>query len=328
MIAVPEGMEQGIEQNEGAILELFEETVDENTESTKDAQGESPQQETHGSWNAEVEAAVGAVPTEGPLVRFHNVTAIPSRGSTLTKSYRALAELPYGDGRSSADDAARTKSAPAWAAPDPDIKSLPEASGVSVATPVSATRQPIVLEPVVIKRNLGRQLVLADDDVTAARKVLRRMAFQAEIDLDLSGVLSEVAAAVARAKDLRHEAESIDRVRQNLKRAGMLGSAVGVPEVLSCPELGPLARRGIVVTTALRGVDVSDVYLMEHAAARGGKERDRFVDGVFAIFGQMCLVDGFFPSNPMPENLLYMYSGQVRMKLCCAGNREGGRRRR
>ncbi|CAN0386229.1 unnamed protein product, partial [Ectocarpus fasciculatus] len=39
------------------------------------------------------------IPAEGPLVRFHNVTTIASRGSTLTRSYRALAELPYGDGQ-------------------------------------------------------------------------------------------------------------------------------------------------------------------------------------------------------------------------------------
>eukprot|EP00752_Nemacystus_decipiens_P005185 g4705.t1 len=254
---------------------------------------------------------------KGPLVRFHNVTTVASRGSTLTKSYRALAELPYGDGTPDGDSSffSRPRSAPAWAAADPEDEDggtpLPLVPAPAPAPEPPLVLRPSALQPVVIKRTVRRQLRLAEDDVATARKVLRRLTFDAEIDLDLAGVLSEVAAAVARAGDLRSEAERIEKVRSNLARAGMLGSAVGVPEVVSCPELGPLARKGVLVTTALRGVDVSDTYVMQHAAPGGEKERSRFVDVVFKAFAQMCLADGCFPSNPMPENLLYMYSGQV-----------------
>ncbi|CAM9886623.1 unnamed protein product, partial [Hapterophycus canaliculatus] len=263
----------------------------------------------------------GMLPAKGPLVRFHNVTAIASPGSTLTKSYRALAELPYGDGQSGPKEdlyllfPAKPSSAQAAAAAAADRDYREAEPGAqqkerspSVANRKNARRQ---LQPVVIKRNVRRQLRLAEEDVAEARKVLRRLTFESDIDLDTSGVLAEVAAAVARTGDLREEADSIEKVRSNLARAGLLGSAVGVPEVLSCPELGPLARAGILVTTALRGVDVSDAYVMRHAAPRGETERHRFVEGVFAAFGQMCLGDGCFPSNPMPDNLLYMYSGQV-----------------
>lgn len=304
-----EVLEGDAEQDDGVIVEVLEEVTSVDSADEEDAHKSGAQQELP-----------SAVPAEGPLIRFHNVTAVASRGSTLTKSYRALAELPYGDGRSSGDNgSSKWKSVSAWAASDPvdemDIETTE--GGVTrqwrlQRTPQSS-RQPPVLQPVVVKRNLPRQLLLAADDVAAARKILRRMTFKAEVDLDLSGVVADVAAAVARARDLRSEAESIEKVRSNLARAGMLGSAVGVPEVVSCPELGPLARRGILVTTALRGVDVSDAYVMEHAVARGEKERNRFVDSVFAAFGQMCLADGCFPSNPMPENLLYMYGGQVRL---------------
>lgn len=263
----------------------------------------------------------GALPAKGPLVRFHNVTAIPSRGSTLTKSYRALAELPYGDGQSGPKDdlyllfPAKPSSSQSWAADyreagsDAQQQQNQQQQAEEPSARKKARRQ---LQPVVIKRNIRRQLRLAEEDVAEARKVLRKLTFESDIDLDTSGVLAEVAAAVARAGDLREEAGSIERVRSNLARAGMLGSAVGVPEVLTCPELGSLARGGVLVTTALRGVDVSDAYVMQHAAPRGESERDRFVEGVFAAFGQMCLGDGCFPSNPMPDNLLYMYSGQVR----------------
>lgn len=247
----------------------------------------------------------------GPLVRFHNVTTVASRGSTLTKSYRALAELPYGDGSPDGGGSSffsKLRSVPAWAAADPGD----EDGDSPLPPPPPLALQPSALQPVVIKRTIPRQLRLAKDDVASARKVLRRLTFDSEIDLDLAGVLSEVATAVARAGDLRSEAERIEKVRSNLARAGMLGSAVGVPEVVSCPELGPLARKGALVTTALRGVDVSDTYVMQHAAPGGEKERGRFVDVVFKAFAQMCLADGCFPSNPMPENLLYMYSGQVR----------------
>lgn len=255
----------------------------------------------------------------GPLVRFHNVTAVASRGSTLAKSYRALAELPYGDGSPSGGGgssffSSKARSAPAWAAADPEdeeVDSTPHAAAAAAAAPPLVLQPSPAFQPVVIKRTIPRQLSLAEDDIASARKVLRRLTFNAEIDLDLAGVLSEVAAAVARAGDLRSEAERIEKVRSNLARAGMLGSAVGVPEVVSCPELGPLARKGILVTTALRGVDVSDTYVMQHAAPGGERERGRFVDVVFKAFAQMCLADGCFPSNPMPENLLYMYSGQV-----------------
>lgn len=222
------------------------------------------------------------IPEEGPLIKFHNVTVVVSLGSTLTKSYRALAELPYGD----------AEECVAWS-----LIGRPD------TTP---------LRPVIIKRNVPRQLKLAADDIAAARRTLRSMTFRATLDLDLSGVMTEVAAAVARTGDLRVEAHNIKRVRFNLARADMLSSVVSVPDVLSCPEVGQLARRDLLVTTALRGVDVSNSYLMEHAAASGGKERSRFVDGLFAAFGQMCLADGCFPSNPMPDNLLYMYNGQVR----------------
>lgn len=253
------------------------------------------------------------VNAKGPLVRFHNVTTVASRGSTLTKSYRALAELPYGDGTpdgGSSFFSSNLRSVPAWAAADPEeeeVDSLP----LPPPPPPPLVLQPSALQPVVIKRTIPRQHRLAEADIASARKVLRRLTFNAEIDLDLSGVLSEIAAAVARAGDLRSEAERIEKVRSNLARAGMLGSMVGVPEVVSCPELGSLARKGILVTTALRGVDVSDTYVMQHAAPVGEKERSRFVDVVFKAFAQMCLADGCFPSNPMPENLLYMYSGQV-----------------
>ncbi|CAN0041482.1 unnamed protein product, partial [Ectocarpus sp. 4 AP-2014] len=268
------------------------------------------------------------IPAEGPLVRFHNVTTIASRGSTLTRSYRALAELPYGDGQVDPEGdsfslwyAKLQKGVPAGGGRgsagdggdrDEDeevlarMESTPTPSAVAAAARKAAT-----LQPVVIKRNVRRQLMLAEDDLAAARKVLRRLTFRAEIDLDMSGMLAAVAAAVSRAADLRTEARSIEKVRSNLFKAGMLGSVVGVPEVLSCPELGALARKGILVTTALRGVDVSDSYVMQHAAPGGEKERGRFLDGVFRAFGQMCLADGCFPSNPLPENLLYMYSGQV-----------------
>ncbi|CAN0006548.1 unnamed protein product [Scytosiphon promiscuus] len=267
----------------------------------------------------------GALPAKGPLVRFHNVTAIASPGSTLTKSYRALAELPYGDGKSGPKDdlyllfPAKPSSTQGWeeAAAAVEDFSREADSGAQQkddpATPAAAARKKArrQLQPVVIKRNIRRQLRLAEEDVAEARKVLRRLTFESDIDLDTSGVLAEVSAAVARAGDLREEAESIERVRSNLARAGMLGSAVGVPEVLTCPELGPLARGGILVTTALRGVDVSDAYVMQHAAPKGESERDRFVEGVFAAFGQMCLADGCFPSNPMPDNLLYMSGEKV-----------------
>lgn len=291
-------LEGNPEQEEGVVVEVLDEaTAPDGVEEDGAQDGPPPQ-----------EAPPGAVPAEGPLIRFHNVTAIVSRGSTLTKSYHALAELPYGDGRGDADDtASNQKRLPAWAAPDPGDE--PEVNSAPEEPPPA--RVPPALQPVVVKRTVPRQVLLAEDDVAAARKVLRRMTFKAGVDLDLSGVVAGVAAAVARAGDLRSEAESIESVRSNLAHAGMLGSAVGVPEVVSCAELGPLARPGILVTTALRGVDVSDTYVMEHAAPRGGKERDRFVDGVFAAFGQMCLADGCFPSNPTPENLLYMYSGQV-----------------
>lgn len=256
------------------------------------------------------------VNAKAPLVRFHNVTTVASRGSTLTKSYRALAELPYGDGTpdgGSSFFSSRPRSIPAWAAADPEDEEVgtPLPLPLPPLPPPPLVLQPSSLQPVVIKRTIPRQLRLAKDDIASARKVLRRLTFNAEIDLDFSGVLSEVAAAVARAGDLRSEAERIEKVRSNLARAGMLGSAVGVPEVVSCPELGPLARKGLLVTTALRGVDVSDTYVMQHAAPGGEKERGRFVDVVFKAFAQMCLADGCFPSNPMPENLLYMYSGQV-----------------
>lgn len=263
-----------------------------------------------------------AIAKKGPcLVRFHNVTTIASRGSTLTKSYRALVELPYGDGHSAPknDHSSLSKSASAWAAPDvhsevvgADSSLLPTTTTATTPSMPPPARQPPKLQPVVIKRTIRRQILLAEDDIASARKVLRRLVFNAELDLDLSGVLAEVAAAVARTSDLRSEAANIEKLRSNLARAGMLGSAVGVPEVVKCPEVGPLARQGLLVTTALRGVDVSDKYVMQHAAARGEKERRRFVDVVFKAFAQMCLEDGCFPSNPMPENLLYMYSGQVR----------------
>ena len=254
------------------------------------------------------------VNAKGPLVRFHNVTTVASRGSTLTKSYRALAELPYGDGTPNGGSSffsSRPRSVPAWAAADPEDEEVGTPLPLPPLPPPPLVLQPSSLQPVVIKRTIPRQLRLAKDDIASARKVLRRLTFNAEIDLDFSGVLSEVAASVARAGDLRSEAERIEKVRSNLARAGMLGSAVGVPEVVSCPELGPLARKGLLVTTALRGVDVSDTYVMQHAAPGGEKERSRFVDVVFKAFAQMCLADGCFPSNPMPENLLYMYSGQV-----------------
>lgn len=299
------------EQEDGVVVEVLDETSapDGREEEGVHQQDGPSQQQQQGE-----EEAPGVVPADGPLVRFHNVTAVASRGSTLTKSYHALAELPYGDGRSDADDAAAATAAfnrkrlAAWAAPDP-VDDLKVDAAAAEAT--LQTRAPPALLPVVVKRNVARQLLLAEDDIAAARKVLRRMTFKAEVDLDLSGVVAEVAAAVARAGDLRSEAESIESVRSNLAQAGMLGSAVGVPEVVSCAELGALARPGVLVTTALRGVDVSDTYVMEHAAPQGGKERARFVDGVFTAFGQMCLADGCFPSNPTPENLLYMYSGQV-----------------
>ncbi|CAN0388117.1 unnamed protein product, partial [Ectocarpus fasciculatus] len=194
---------------------------------------------------------------------------------------------------------------------DEDEEVLARMESSTPSAVAAAARKAATLQPVVIKRNVRRQLMLAEDDLAAARKVLRRLTFRAEIDLDMSGVLAAVAAAVSRARDLRTEARSIEKVRSNLFKAGMLGSVVGVPEVLSCPELGALARKGILVTTALRGVDVSDSYVMQHAAPGGEKERSRFLDGVFKAFGQMCLADGCFPSNPLPENLLYMYSGQV-----------------
>ncbi len=254
-------------------------------------------------------------PAKGPpLVLFHNVTTIASRGSTLSKSYTALAEFPQGDlhgspssSSSSSYFSAVRKSVPAWAAADPGDEPAP--------APEPPAGRPAALQPVVIKRAVRRQLRLAGEDVATARRVLRRLTFNAEVDLDLSGVLAEVAAAVSRAGDLRSEAESILRVRRNLARAGMLGSAVGVPEVVSVPELGHLAREGVLVTTALRGVDVSNTYVMQHAAPGGERERARFVDVVFKAFAHMCLADGCFPSNPMPENLLYMYSGQVSLLL-------------
>lgn len=305
-----EVLEGGHEQEDGSVVEVLEAvTVDYGESATRS--GSQQQQEEE-----EQEEASGvprsAVPAQGLLIRFHNVTAIASRGSTLSKSYRALAELPYGDGRGSpdGDNASKWRSLPAWASRDPDDERDLN-PGVAQSPPPSVRPPPLPLQPVVIKMNLPRQILLAEDDIAAAREVMRRMIFNARIDLDMSGVMSEVADAVARAGDLRCEAESIEKVRSNLARAGLLGSTVGVPEVVSCPELGSLARRGILVTTALRGVDVSDAYVMEHAAASGDKERHRFVDRVFATFGQMCLADGCFPSNPMPDNLLYMYSGQV-----------------
>lgn len=278
-------------------------------------------------------------PVEGPLIRLHNVTAIASVGSTLTKSYRALAELPFGDadefaawsslcspstssssnGVAVATEISKEAKLPGWTAADPEdieVDNETDKQHSAVVGPPSMPPPPppppASLQPVIIKRNVPRQLKLSADDIAAAQKALRRMTYRSELDLDLSGVMAEVAAAVAKAGDLRVEASSIEMVRANLARAGMLGSAVVVPQVMSCPELGRLARRGLLVTTALRGVDVSDARVMDHAAARGEKERGRFVDGLFAVFGQMCLADGCFPSNPMPDNLLYMYSGQVR----------------
>lgn len=306
------------EQEDGVVVEVLD------AASAPDGKEEGG---VHQDGPAQQEEAPGSVPADGPLIRFHNITTIASRGSTLTKSYHALAELPYGDGRGDDDDAAAAAAATTlgrkrlavWAAPDPvDDLEVDAAAEASLQA-----RTPPALQPVVVKRTVPRQLLLAEDDVAAARKVLRRMTFKAEVDLDTSGVVSEVAAAVARAGDLRSEAESIESVRSNLAQAGMLGSSVGVPEVVSCAELGALARPGILVTTALRGVDVSDTYVMEHAAPQGGKERGRFVDSVFTAFGQMCLADGCFPSNPTPENLLYMYSGQVQSKPVLRGNKGG-----
>lgn len=308
-----EVLEGAHEQEDGAVVEVLEAVTVDDGESA--AGNGSQQQQEEGEEEEQEEASgagISAVPAEGPLIRFHNVTAIASRGSTLSKLYRAMAELPYGDGRGSpdGDNASKWRGLPAWVSRDPDDeRDLNPGVAQSVRPP------PPPLQPVVIKRNIRRQLLLAEDDIAAAREVMRRMIFNARIDLDMSGVMAEVADAVARAGDLRCEAESIEKVRSNLARAGLLGSTVGVPEVVSCPELGSLARRGILVTTALRGVDVSDAYVMEHAAASGDKERHRFVDRVFTTFGQMCLADGCFPSNPMPDNLLYMYSGQV----CCRG---------
>lgn len=313
-----EVLEGGHEQEDGSVVEVLETVTVDDGES---AAGSGLQEEEQEEQEEASGARRSAVPAQGPLIRFHNVTAIASRGSTLSKSYRALAELPYGDGRGSpdGDNASKRRSLPAWAFRDPDDE-RDLTPGVAQSPPPSVRPPPLPLQPVVIKRNLPRQLLLAEDDIAAAREVMRRMIFNARVDLDMSGVMAEVADAVARAGDLRCEAESIEKVRSNLARAGLLGSTVGVPEVVSCPELGSLARRGILVTTALRGVDVSDVYVMEHAAASGDKERHRFVDRVFATFGQMCLADGCFPSNPMPDNLLYMYSGQV----CYRGGSEVG----
>lgn len=282
-----------LEGEDGEEDDVIVEILDEVPEAETNVRGlEAP-----GAWHT-------GVPTDGPLIRLHNVTAVASPGSTLTKSYRALAELPFGDGRHHDDG----KDVPAWAASGhiENDSSSSVGNGYPPRIPMASR-----LQPVIVKRTVPRQLLLAADDIASARRTLRRLTFHADLDLDLSGVVAEVTSAVSRAGDLRLEAHSIERVRSNLARAGMLGTAVGVPEVVSCPELGPLARCGLLVTTALRGVDVSDAYVMEHAAARGEKERTRFVDGVFAVFGQMCLADGYFPSNPMPDNLLYMYSGQV-----------------
>lgn len=307
---VVEVLGEDVEHEGGAIVELMDKTTDA-TESEEVVAPIDLQDDVPVTSNG-----VGSttVPTESPLILFRNVTAIASRGSTLTKSYRALAEFPFGDGDegSTPDEDVKPKRAPASYALEPEDELAGDTDKASTILATMPARQPPALQPVVIKRNLPRQLMLAADDIATARKSLRRITFKAKIDLHLSGVVSEVEAAVARAGDLRCEAESIEKVRRNLKRAGMLGSTVGVPEVVSCPELGPLARPGILVTTALRGVEISDAYVMGHAAEPGEKERIRFVDNVFAAFGQMCLADGCFLSNPMPDNLLYMYSGQVR----------------
>ena len=304
---VLEVLEEDVEQEDGVIVEVMEEPRSASERNEEDARSRSQLEAPR----AVSEVGSTMVPVEGPLIRFHRVTAIASRGSILTKSYRALAELPYGDGSDIPDEVAKPKSVPASGFPDPEGKVAVQVVEEKHTILMPSDPQPPALQPVVIKRNLPRQLLLAEDDVAAARRALRRMTFKAEIDLDMSGVVSAVASAVARAGDLRFEADNIGRVRRNLKKAGMLGSIVGMPEVVSCPELGPLARPGILVTTALRGVDVSDSYVMGNAVARGEKEKNRFVDKVFTVFGQMCLTDGCFPSNPMPDNLLYMYSGQV-----------------
>lgn len=253
------------------------------------------------------EQRLTSISSQAPLIRLHNVAVLPSAGSTLTVSYSALAEHSRGDGcDENASEDIPGRNIPANPVSDAGSPAIDSCSSLLSSSLPSGS-----LRSVIIKRNSPRQLLLAADDLRAARRALRHMTFYAGIDLDLSGVLADIAGAVARTGDLRLEAEDIDLVRANLESAGMLGFSVDVPEVLSCPELGLLARNNLLVTAVLKGVAVSDSYLMEHAAPRGGKERLRFVEGLFAAFGHMCLVNGCFMSNPLPGNLLYMHSGQV-----------------
>lgn len=283
---------------DGKTEAVVEEIVDEiGPEESNPREMEAP-----GSWGQ-------PSPPPGPLLLLHDVTPVPSLGSTLTKSYRAFAELPCGDGDGGGRNPAERTPPPGF--PTAEADPAGGVGGGSGPSPAGTPPRPRQLEAVVIKRAAPVQHSLAADDVAAARRSLRRMTFRAGLDLDLSGVLAEAATALARSRDMRIEAKNVGRLRENLGRAGMLGAAVGLPEVISCPELGPLARRELLVTKVPKGVFVSDAYVMEHAAPRGGKERVRFLEGLFAAFGHMCLVDGCFPSDPRPDNILYMCNGEV-----------------
>jgi hypothetical protein len=167
------------------------------------------------------------------------------------------------------------------------------------------------LRAVVIKRPDPLQLELAADDVTRFRRAVRRLRARGCLDVDDEGLADDLEAVVSAACDMRVEASNIAEARSNLEAAGLLRVAVEVPEVVTLPEHGRLASETVLITTALRGVPLADTYTMEHAVAHEEGQRMAWIGKLLLTCGHMLLVDGLFPSNPLPEHLLYTYEGRV-----------------
>ncbi|CAM9430289.1 unnamed protein product, partial [Choristocarpus tenellus] len=235
------------------------------------------------------------LPPYTPLLRFHNVTPVVVPGSGICRSYAALAEFS-----GISDSKVRERSGESV----DDVLHRSSSSDVSS----EAGPGPWVVNVKCVDR---KQRFLALDDVAVAGRIARRWRFCQGVVADFSGVEAELMRSIRAKGDLLIEAEGIRRLRNNLARSGMLGVDIDIPEVVSCPGLGPLAARGMLVTAPPRGVVVADHDIMEHTVAHTRKERVQFVKRIFVSFGHLVLRDGCFPPNPSPGNMLYMYDGQV-----------------
>jgi len=124
-----------------------------------------------------------------------------------------------------------------------------------------------------------------------------------DLKFDLVSVVEEFQNQIPLEFDFEREAQMMQRISNNLSRAGIVPDRVVIPSVVE-----NLVCRKVIVMNFIQGIKIDRLAVTEDFP---NIDRIAVLENIAMAYGHMLLVDGLFHADPHPGNLIFLQDGRI-----------------